>query len=60
MTPDDQTDAEFAAKLEKYRERMAARTAEIKGALTVWLEPRDRTTPAGPHHLGRSSGHSSL
>jgi hypothetical protein len=25
----------------KYRERRAARVAEIKGALTNWLEPRD-------------------
>ena len=29
------------AKVEKYRERMATKVAEIKGALMNWLEPRD-------------------
>ena len=38
----DTTDkAALAAKAEKYRERMAARVAEIKGAIMAWLEPRD-------------------
>ena len=29
------------AKVEKFRERSAARVAEIKGALLKWLEPHD-------------------
>ena len=33
--------AALDAKVEKYRERMAAKVAEIKGALMNWLEPRD-------------------
>ena len=38
----DTTDkAALDAKVEKYRERMAARTAEIKGAIMAWLKPRD-------------------
>ena len=39
---DDQDDqAAVDAKVEKFRERSAARVAEIKGALMKWLEPRD-------------------
>jgi hypothetical protein len=38
----DTTDeAALDAKVKKYRERMAARTAEIKGAIMAWLKPRD-------------------
>ena len=33
--------AALDAKVEKYRERSAAREAEIKAALMNWLEPRD-------------------
>jgi hypothetical protein len=33
--------AALDAKVEKYRERSAARVAEIKGALINWLEPSD-------------------
>jgi hypothetical protein len=29
------------AKLEKYRQRMAAKQVEIKSAIAHWLEPRD-------------------
>jgi len=43
MTDTTDTDDEAAldAKVEKYRERMAARVAEIKGAIMAWLKPRD-------------------
>jgi hypothetical protein len=38
----DTTDeAALDAKVKKYRERMAARVAEIKGAIMAWLKPRD-------------------
>jgi hypothetical protein len=33
--------ADLDAKVEKFRERSAARQAEIKSALMKWLEPRD-------------------
>ncbi|HZZ25710.1 MAG TPA: hypothetical protein VFE60_25540 [Roseiarcus sp.] len=33
-------EADLAAKVEKFRERSAARVAEIKVALMAWLEPR--------------------
>ena len=33
--------AALDAKVEKYRERAAAKVAEIKGALMTWLEPSD-------------------
>ena len=33
--------AALDTKVEKYRERSAARVAEIKGALMNWLEPSD-------------------
>ena len=36
---DDQ--ATLDTKVEKFRQRAAARVAEIKGALIKWLEPRD-------------------
>ena len=36
---DDQ--AALDAKVEKYRQRSAARVAEIQGALKKWLEPRN-------------------
>ena len=38
-TKDDE--AASAANLEKFRERSAARVAEIKGAIMKWLGPRD-------------------
>jgi hypothetical protein len=38
---DEDEKADLAANVEKLRARMAARKAEIKGALTKWLEPRD-------------------
>ena len=38
---DEDDKAALNAKVEKYRERMAAKVAEIKGALMNWLEPRD-------------------
>ncbi len=41
---DDQ--AAFDAKLDKYRERSAARVAEIKSALMKWLEPRETEADA--------------
>jgi hypothetical protein len=37
----EEDEAALAGKVDKYRERMAARVAEIKGALMKWLEPRD-------------------
>jgi hypothetical protein len=33
--------AAFDAKVEKFRQRSAARETEINGALMKWLEPRD-------------------
>jgi hypothetical protein len=33
--------AALDAKVEKFRQRSAAREAEIKGALMKWLEPRE-------------------
>ncbi len=41
---DDQAD--LAAKVENFRERSAARVAEIKGALMKWLEPRESEADA--------------
>jgi hypothetical protein len=38
--------AALDAKLEKYRQRSAARVAEIKGALMKWLEPRETEADA--------------
>ena len=38
---DKHDQAALNAKVEKFRERSAARVAEIKGALMKWLEPRD-------------------
>jgi hypothetical protein len=38
---DKDDEADLAAKVEKFRERSAARVAEIKGALMKWLEPSD-------------------
>jgi hypothetical protein len=38
-TKDDE--AELAAKVEKYRERMAAEVAEIKDTLKRWIKPHD-------------------
>ena len=34
-------DPVFAAKLANYRQRSAAREAEIKSAILAWLAPRD-------------------
>ena len=34
------------AKLKQYRQRSAARVAEIKGALMKWLEPRETEADA--------------
>jgi hypothetical protein len=34
-------DTVLDAKVEKYRERMAAKVAEIKDAILAWLNPRD-------------------
>ena len=38
---DKDEQADLDAKVEKFRERSAARVAEIKGALMTWLEPSD-------------------
>jgi len=32
---------EEAAKVDRFRQRMAAKVAEIQGALMTWLRPRD-------------------
>jgi hypothetical protein len=38
---DKDKQADLDARVEKFRERSAARVAEIKGALMTWLEPSD-------------------
>ena len=38
---DPPADDDEAAKLERFRQRMAAKVAEIQGALLTWLRPRD-------------------
>ncbi len=40
-TTDTDDEAALDAKVEKYRERMAARVAEIKDAIMAWLTPGD-------------------
>ena len=40
-TIDTDDEAALDAKVKKYRERMVARVAEIKGAIMAWLKPRD-------------------
>jgi hypothetical protein len=40
-SPAEDDEAALAAKVANYRKRMAARVAEIKGAIMAWLKPRD-------------------